>query len=231
MLIIVLIWLPLCAALISKTGNVIQSVMACQKFFSTCPEQPFWGFQGKRWVGLWVNRSSTCVLRVWSYSRFSAALERSVAEYLEQCLRSRVKMHWKRWKQLLIFVSSARGGEAAVCRAGKNTSSLSSVTHQLKKWISSKTFYFCWLNQFWRNSWAFPPLFTFSPLTSKGFWKLLVNKLRSIARDFPLRTFWLSVQVFPILSSRGLKLAPLSHWLTNGSCRANALCFVHLSMA
>lgn len=106
------------------------------------PWAAFLRFQGKTWVGCWVNRSSTCVLRVWSYSRFSAALERNVAEYLEQCLRSTVKMHWKRWKQLLIFVSSARGGEAAVCSAGKNMSSLSSVTHQLKKWNFFQDFLF-----------------------------------------------------------------------------------------
>lgn len=104
--------------------------------------QPSWGFQGRTWVGWWVTQSSTCVLRMWSYSTFSAALEKSVVEYLEQCLRSRVKMHWKRWKQLLIFVSSAKGGEGAVCRAGKNMSLLSSVTHQLKNEFSSKTFIF-----------------------------------------------------------------------------------------
>lgn len=85
-----------------------------------------WGIVG----GIW---SSTCVLRVWRYSRFSANLQ--------QCLRSRVKIHRKRWKQLLIFVSSARGGKTAVCRAGKNTSSLSSVTHQLKNEHSPDVFF------------------------------------------------------------------------------------------
>lgn len=113
-------------------------------------------------------------------------------------------MHWKRWKQLLIFVSSARGGEAAVCRAGKSMSSLSSVAHRLKSEFSIIVGHFP---------------------THVQSYSFLEGSFRSIATDFPLRPFWLSLLVFLILSSRGLKLAPLSHWLTNGSCRANDLSF------
>lgn len=132
--------------------------------------------------------------------------------------KQRVKMLWKRWKQLLIFVSSARGGETAVCGAGKNMSSLSSVTHQLKSEFSFKTFYLYCLGLFWQTSWA---IFLLAYKTAV-YWKPRVNKLLSIAIEFLSMTFWLLVQVFPFLSSRGLKWACLSYWLTNRSCRTTA---------
>lgn len=44
MLLIVQIWPPLSAALISKIGNVIQSAMTCQEFLSACPVAAFLRF-------------------------------------------------------------------------------------------------------------------------------------------------------------------------------------------
>lgn len=135
-------------------------------------------------------------VKMWSYSRFSAAWERSIAKYLERCLRSREKMLWKRWKQLLIFVSSARGGETAVGGAGMNMSSLSSVTHQLKSECSSKDFYFCCMNQFWHISGAF--------YWRCIFWKPLVNNLESIVRDFCWMTFEFQCSYFQLFPQRSL---------------------------
>lgn len=69
------------------------------------------------------------------------------------------KMHWRRWKQLLISVSGVRGGEAAVCRAGEHMSSLSSVTHQLKiDFFFFLRLLFCCVNQFLRSCFALYPL-------------------------------------------------------------------------
>lgn len=78
----------------------------------------------------------------------------------EECSRIYLKQELsentaeKKWKRLLISVSSSRGGEAAVCRAGKNMSSLSSVTHQLKSQFASYT-YICCLHRFVCSSWGF----------------------------------------------------------------------------
>lgn len=152
------------------TGIVTQSAMTLMPrvSLSACPEQNSLSevFKARRgWDGGWIGVQHV----YWECEVIPviAALESGAQpQYLQQCLRSRVKkMHRKRWKQLLIFVSSARGGEAAVCRAGKNMSSLSSVTHQLKKWIllPRLLFFAAWTN-FWRNSW------TLSQLTSV-FWK------------------------------------------------------------
>lgn len=47
MLIVVHIWPPVSAALISKTGNVIQSAMTCKEFFSACPVAAFLRFSSE----------------------------------------------------------------------------------------------------------------------------------------------------------------------------------------
>lgn len=153
-IIICLLFIKFPASIVCRTGfwdrkrhSVGDDFMWVPRVLLCMPwaEQPSWGFQGKTWVGCWVNRSSTCALWLWSYSRLSAASERSVAEYLEQCLRSRVRMHWKRWKQLLIFVSSARGrGGCSVQSWGEHVFII--ICHpSAKKWIFFQDFYFCCL--------------------------------------------------------------------------------------
>lgn len=61
------------------------------------------------------------------------------------CSGSRVKM------QRLIFVSSGRGGQAAVCRVAKNMSLLLSVTYQLKSQFAPNAF-IPPQTQIWRDS-------------------------------------------------------------------------------
>lgn len=65
--------------------------------------------------------------------------------------------------QRLIFVSRGRGGQAAVCRAAENMSSLLSVTYQLKSQFAPNVFIPPRI-QTWCDSRAFlPPLICSSP--------------------------------------------------------------------
>lgn len=124
-----------------------------------------------------------CIERERSYSSLSAASERGVAEYTwSSVCRSRREATLEEMKAAVNLCQQCQGWGAAVCRAGKSMSSLSSVTHQLKSEFSSKAFIFAaWTNfdviaeRFIRRSHP----------KAAVFWKALVNKLRSIVRDVP----------------------------------------------
>lgn len=74
----------------------------------------------------------------WVESEFSLRVEGVIPDPVQpwrgRAAESGVKM------QRLIFVSSGRGGQAAACRTAKNTSSLLSVTYQLKSPFAPNVF-------------------------------------------------------------------------------------------
>lgn len=150
-----------------ETGNITQSLMTwceCQELFCACPEQNRLPevFKGKRgwdrgWIGVqhvyWkceVIPGSLCS-RV-ECSRIPAAVSEEQSENALEEMKAAVNLcqQCQGWGGY-----SLQSWEEHVFIIIRHPSA--------KKWIFLQDFYFCCLNQFWCNSWAF------SALASKQF--------------------------------------------------------------
>lgn len=118
---------------LSLEDNVFDWGVVCA--FPLCVqrlEMSVMGFQSSlRRCGwdLWVNQSSTRVLKTWSYSSISAVK----GAYLEQC-RENAKA------AINLCQQCQRWGDCFLWSWGENTSSSSSVTHQLKSEFTTNAF-------------------------------------------------------------------------------------------
>lgn len=120
---------------LSLEDNVFDWGIVSRYTFPLCVqwlEMSVMGFQStlrRRGWDLWANRSSTRVLKTWSHSSISAVR----GAYLEQ-RRENAKA------AINLCQQCQRWGDGFLWSWGKNTSSSSSVTHQLKSEFTTNTF-------------------------------------------------------------------------------------------